>query len=83
MVVCGLRSAVLCAVVLLGGNSFAGDIQGTIVVQRKLTKRRVTAAMGAYDRGSTVELKKDSLEDDLSFERERVVVYLEGDLPLG
>lgn len=59
----------------------AADIQGTIVVQRRLTKRRVTASMGAYDRGTPVDLKKDSAEDALSFERERVVIYLEGDLP--
>jgi plastocyanin len=37
--------------------------------------------MGAYDRGPAVDLKKDSPEDVLAFERERVVVYLEGDLP--
>ena len=37
--------------------------------------------MGAYDRGTVVDLKKDSDEDPLSFERERVVIYLEGDLP--
>lgn len=59
----------------------AADIQGTIVVQRKLTKRRVTAAMSPYDRAAAVDLKADSAEDSLSFERERVVVYLEGDLP--
>jgi plastocyanin len=63
------------------GISQAGDIQGTIVVQRKLTKRRVTASMGAYDRAAVVDLKKDSEEDALAFERERVIVYLEGDLP--
>jgi plastocyanin len=59
----------------------AADIQGTIIVQHKLTKRRVTASMGSYDRGAAVDLKKDSAEDSLSFERERVVIYLEGDLP--
>jgi plastocyanin len=60
----------------------AADIQGTIVVQRKLTKRRVTAAMGSYDRTAAVNLKSDSVEDALAFERERVVIYLEGDLPV-
>jgi plastocyanin len=59
----------------------AGDIQGTIIVRRTLTKRRVTASMGAYDRGVAVDLKKDSSADPISFERERVIVYLEGDLP--
>lgn len=72
---------VLCLAISAASLRAAGDIQGTIIVQRKLTKRRVTASMGAYDRGTVVDLKKDSLEDALSFERERVVVYLEGDLP--
>ena len=37
--------------------------------------------MSAYDRGPAVDLKKDFGEDVLAFEREHVVVYLEGDLP--
>jgi plastocyanin len=61
--------------------SHAGDIQGTIVVQRKLTKRRVSAPLGAYDRGTVVELKGDTSEDALAFERERVVIYLDGEFP--
>lgn len=72
---------VLCAVFLAAASGYAGDIQGTIIVQHKLTKRRVTASIGAYDRGTVVDLKNDSPEDALDFERERVVIYLEGDLP--
>jgi plastocyanin len=75
-----LRCA-LCIAIAASGFSLASDIQGTIIVQRTLTKRRVTAPVGAYDRGTAVDLKKDFAEDALSFERERVVVYLEGDLP--
>src|ERR1035438_10417478 len=71
----------VCIAMSAASLSQAGDIQGTIVVQRKLTKRRVTASMGAYDRGTVVDLKKDSLEDTLSYERERVVVYLDGEMP--
>jgi plastocyanin len=71
----------VCIAISAASLSQAGDIQGTIVVQRKLTKRRVTASMGAYDRGPAVDLKKDLPEDVLTLERERVVVYLEGDLP--
>jgi plastocyanin len=80
MVGCSLRTAISLAlsVPIL---CTATDIQGTIVVQRKLTKRRVTASMGTYDRGTVVDLRKDSLEDSLSFERERVIIYLEGDVP--
>ena len=78
----GLKfSGTLSVVVLATALSYAGDIQGTIVVQRTLTKRRVTAPIGAYDRGTVVDLKNDSSEDALSFERERVIVYLEGDFP--
>jgi plastocyanin len=72
-----------CVLCLLSVASLsqATDIQGTIIVQRKLTKRRVTASMGAYDRGTAVDLKKDTREDTLSFERERVVIYIDGELP--
>jgi plastocyanin len=80
MVGCTVRG-VICALAALGLVQ-AADIQGTIVVQRKLTKRRVTASMGSYDRAGAVDLKADSLEDALAFERERVVIYLEGDLAL-
>jgi plastocyanin len=71
----------VCIAMSAASLSQAGDIQGTIVVQRKLTKRRVTASLSAYDRGPAVDLKKDFGEDVLAFEREHVVVYLEGDLP--
>ena len=78
----GLRfSSTLSVVVLATVLCHAADIQGTIVVQRTLTKRRVTAPIGAYDRGTVVDLKNDSSEDALAFERERVVIYLEGDFP--
>lgn len=78
----GLRFVSTLSLLALGtGRNYAGDIQGTIIVQHKLTKRRVTAPIGAYDRGTVVDLKNDSPEDPLSFERKRVVVYLEGDFP--
>jgi plastocyanin len=59
----------------------ATDIDGAIIVKHKLTKPKVTAAAGAYDRGVAVELRSDPVEDPLAFERGRVVIYLEGDLP--
>ena len=65
----------LCA--LLGGALAAGaDVHGTIVVDRKLSHRNVTAAAGLYQRGVAVELKADS-EDPLAFERSHVAVYIE------
>jgi plastocyanin len=59
----------------------AQSIEGTVVIKQKLTKRRVTASVPMYDRGPTIELGSDAEEDPLSFERSRVVVYLEGRFP--
>jgi plastocyanin len=64
----------LSACVLLHGES----IEGTVVVTKTLTKRRVTASLPLYQRGPAVPLIADLHDDPLSFERERVVVYLEG-----
>jgi plastocyanin len=57
------------------------DIEGQIIIKRKLSKRHVTAASGTYHRGTAVELRTDTAEDPLAFERTHVVVYLEGSLP--
>ncbi|MCC6340698.1 MAG: hypothetical protein IT166_00780 [Bryobacterales bacterium] len=59
----------------------AAEIEGTVVIQRKLTRRRVTAPLSAYQRGVAVELKGDAPSNDLAFERQRVVIYLEGRRP--
>lgn len=59
----------------------AGKIEGTIVIRKKLTKRRVTAQVPMYERGPAVELGADPEEDPLAFERSRVAVYLEGQFP--
>jgi plastocyanin len=59
----------------------AADIEGTIVVKHRLTKKRVTAPVSAYQRGVAVELASAPAADDLAFERGRVAVYLEGDYP--
>ncbi|QOY88135.1 hypothetical protein [Paludibaculum fermentans] len=56
------------------------DIEGNILILRKLTKRTVTASAGAYQRGTPVELGTDPTVDPLAYEREHVVVYLEGAL---
>jgi len=60
----------------------AADIEGQVVITRKLTKRAITASARLYDRGVSVEpaaIQHDG--DPLAFERIRVVIYLEGDLP--
>lgn len=59
----------------------AASIEGTVVVRKKLTKRRVTAQVPMYERGPAVEFTEDSEEDPLAFERSRVAIYLEGQLP--
>jgi plastocyanin len=56
----------------------AESIQGTIIIKKKLTKRRVTEQVPMYERGPAVELGADPEKDPLAFERERVAVYLEG-----
>jgi plastocyanin len=59
----------------------AESIQGTVVIKKKLTKRRVTAAVPMYERGPSVELGADQEEDPMAFERSRVAIYLEGRFP--
>jgi plastocyanin len=56
----------------------AERIVGTVVIKKKLTKRRVTAEVPMYQRGPAVELSADQPEDPMAFERSRVAVYLEG-----
>ena len=56
----------------------AADIEGNIVIKRRLTKRRVTAPANSYDRGVSVELRSDTETDPLAAERTHVVIYLEG-----
>jgi len=62
----------------------ASDIEGTVIVKRKLTKSKVTAPSGSYDqRGPTPPLETDremSREGDpLGYERSRVIIYIDAD----
>jgi plastocyanin len=59
----------------------AGNVEGTILIQHKLTKRKVTPSPSLYERGMHVDLGSDQTQDPLLFERSHVVVYLEGDSP--
>ena len=78
----GLRLAILALAVLCSDTLVrAESIEGDVVVTKKLTKRRVTASLPLYQRGTAVELAPDQPEDSLAFERERVVIYLEGRHP--
>jgi plastocyanin len=68
---------VLLAIVVLS-TAQAADIEGSVVITRKLTKRKVTAPASSYERGMAVELAPGADENPLVFERARVVIYLEG-----
>ena len=72
---------VVLAALTFGSPLWANEIKGTINIQRKLTKRKVTSSADLYERGVAVELGSDKKQDPLAFERSRVVVYLEGHLP--
>jgi plastocyanin len=58
--------------------ALAENIDGQVVVTKKLTRRRVTASLPIYQRGKAVELAPDAPEDSLAFEREHVVLYVDG-----
>lgn len=64
--------------VAVAAQARGGDIQGTVIIQRRLTKARVTPTSDGYSRGVAVELRSDTARDVLSFERSHVAIYLEG-----
>ncbi|MBC7793845.1 MAG: hypothetical protein H7Z43_09060, partial [Clostridia bacterium] len=55
----------------------AAEIHGTVIIKRKLTKRKLTPSAGAYDRGVSVKLDTEPIGDALAFERTHVVVFIE------
>jgi plastocyanin len=68
----------LVVLVCVAGAVEAGDIRGTVVIEKKLTRRTVTASAGAYQRGVAVDLEPSVAADPLKFERSHVAIYLEG-----
>jgi plastocyanin len=80
---------ILINLVLVAGMARAESITGTILIQKKLTRRNVTASVSVYHRGPAVELAKDpavdsaEATDPLAFERSRVVIWVEGAGPAG
>src|SRR5437763_12132243 len=58
----------------------AADIEGTVIIRHKLTKRKVTPSVIAYERGVAVEPGPSDGGDPLAFERAHVAVYLDGPL---
>lgn len=73
--------ASLIAICASAGVIRAADLNGVVVIERKLTRRNVTAPAPAYQRGVPVALGSKPIEDPLEFERSHVVVYLEGKGP--
>jgi plastocyanin len=67
----------LSMLVAFATSAGAENVTGTILIKRSLTKKSVTASVSVYQRGPVVELGKDAHEDPISFERSRVVIYLE------
>lgn len=75
------RAALAGALWLNGLTLSGGEVEGTVIVTRRLTKPRVTATADAYSRGLSVELATAAALDWQAYERSHVVVYLEGKLP--
>jgi plastocyanin len=74
-----LRSVILhCSIPAMAIGLSAQAITGNILIKKKLTSPSVTASVSVYQRGTTVKLGKDAEQDPLTYERSRVVVYLEG-----
>ncbi len=61
---------------------FGAEITGTVTVKQRLTRPSVTASVSVYERGPAVELGQDTENDPLAAERERVVIWIEGNGPL-
>lgn len=66
---------------LLASTLYGETITGTILIERKLTKRSVTAPVSVYQRGNTVQLDADAVQNPLDFERSHVVIWVEGEGP--
>jgi plastocyanin len=74
-------AALLFSAFALAASLPAANIDGTVVIRKKLTKRRVTAQVPLYQRGTVVELGADPEQDPIAFERSRVAIFLEGQFP--
>ena len=70
--------AALVAGCLSAATLGAADINGSVVIERRLTRRNVTAPAPAYQRGVAVPLESKPAEDPLALERSHVVVYIDG-----
>ncbi len=73
--------------VLLGAclSLSAADLSGTVVIERRLTRPKVTPSAPAYQRGVAVPLDatpaSGKAADKFAFERAHVAIYIEGSGP--
>ena len=75
------KATTLALISVIGPALIGGDLQGTVTITRRLSRKKVTPPASSYSRGVSVELKPVDAEEMLDLERSRVVVYLEGNLP--
>ena len=68
----------LATLVTFAAAASAENINGTILIKKRLTRKNVTADVSIYQRGTQVKLGKDMEQDPIAYERSRVVIYLEG-----
>jgi plastocyanin len=73
----------LCFLPAASAGLCAQAITGTILIKTRLTQPSVTAPVSVYQRGTVVDLGKDAEQNPITYERSRVVVYLEGPAPSG
>jgi plastocyanin len=71
-------SLILSAFAVLAIGAEAQNITGTILIEKRLTKRSVTPSVSVYQRGTAAKLGASEQDDPLGFERSRVIIYLEG-----
>ena len=63
--------------VCLGSGAFAADITGTVVIERRLTRPKVTSNAPSYQRGVAVPLDGKTSKDPQTFEKSHVAIYID------
>lgn len=63
---------------IIAAPVIAADIKGTVKVERRLTRPKITPAAPAYQRGIAVPLDTKTGEEWKAFERSHVAIYIDG-----
>jgi plastocyanin len=69
----------IAGIAFLAGALAAETIDGNILITHRLTRRNVTPAITAYQRGTPVELADTDEQNELDYERSHVAIWIEGD----